>query len=178
MQGAPCSRWRTSSSLHFKYRSPAAASQAPPPGAGRGHSLRKKYLCWWLYGMYFFFCFPSCEGKQTHISTHRPVTHCPPVTLASPCSGAEASCGGRQLAGATEGSNKPSLTSSSWRVKPGLLDLPSAPHRGRSSVAHTHTRPGHNGACRSSVHLVLSPRRPFRFPGPSTSPSFLHLVLF
>lgn len=80
MQGAPCSRWR-SSSLHFKYRSPAAASQAPPPGAGRGHSLRKKYLCWWLYGMYFFFCFPSCEGKQTHISPHRPVTHSPPRDL-------------------------------------------------------------------------------------------------
>lgn len=100
------------------------------------------------------------ESKHTSASTGQsPVPL--PVTLASPCSGAEASCGGCQLAGATEGSNKPSLTSSSWRVKPGLLDLPSTPHRGRSSVArtHTHTRPGHNGACRSSAHLVLSPGR-------------------
>ena len=105
--------------------------------------------------------------ESKHISTHRPVTHSPPlVTLASPCSGAEASCGGRQLAGAVEGSNKPSLTSSSWRVKPRLLDLPSAPHRGRSSVAHTHTRHGHDGACRSSVLLVLTPRRPCQVSRP------------
>lgn len=34
------------------------------------YSLMKKYLCWWLYGMYFFFLIPSCEKKQQKNPNH------------------------------------------------------------------------------------------------------------
>ena len=96
--------------------------------------------------MYFFFCFPSWEGKA-NTSQHPQAGHPSPTPCDSGSSpaGAEAYCRGRQLAGTIEGSHRSSLTSSSWRMKPKLLGL-----HGHGSVAHTHTRREHSRAWGSS----------------------------
>lgn len=59
-----------------------------------------------------------------------------------------------------EGSHRPSLTSSTWRMKPNLLGLLSSPYHGRSSVAHTRTRHEHSRAWGSSGLLMFIQRHP------------------
>ena len=119
------------------------------------------------------------KEKHTQISTHRPVTHSPPlVTLGLPRAGAEAYGRGRQFAGAMEGSHRPSLTSSSWRMKPKLLGLLSSPYHECSLVAHTCTRHEHSRAWVSSGLPMFIQRHLLKVSRAPHLPSCLHLVLF
>ena len=95
---------RTSSSLNFKHCHPrrlilySHPSWQPlprqrPPWCWRILTQEKVFVLV-VVGHVLFLLFPELGRKSTHISTHRPVTHCPPlVTLALPRAGAEAYSG-------------------------------------------------------------------------------------